>query len=295
MIYEEFEKLDSDRTINAVIGMNKEKFDELVIAFEKASIDLQEERLKNGEIKRIQSGGNKGFLDTFRKQLFFILFYLKTYVTFDVLGFHFGLSGGNAHDHVKQLLPVLERSLAILNMLPSRPPQSPEEFIQLIEKLDDIVIDCTECACVRPQDEEQQKAKYSGKKKRHTVKSLIVCDLNKKILIISFIVAGSMHDYALMKGLFDPKKEWFNKLIVWLDLGFFGANKDYNCSGIHLPHKKPKKSKKNKDIKLKSAQIKENRLHVKTRIIIENAIGGMKVFYCLTDRIRNHLDILIGP
>jgi len=46
--------------------------------------------------------------------LFFVLFYLKTYPTFDVLGFHFGLSARHAHDHVEFLMRILERALANL-------------------------------------------------------------------------------------------------------------------------------------------------------------------------------------
>jgi hypothetical protein len=54
--------------------------------FEEAKLKSQELRLQNKEIKRIQSGGKAGFLFSTYIQLFFILFYLKNYMTFDVLG-----------------------------------------------------------------------------------------------------------------------------------------------------------------------------------------------------------------
>ena len=41
---------------------------------------------------------------------------------------------------------------------------TPAEFLQLVEKYGDIIIDGLECSCVRPQDEELQKARFSGKK-----------------------------------------------------------------------------------------------------------------------------------
>lgn len=165
MIYEKFENLNSDRTVKSLIGISKDKFIKLATVFEKVSIEMQQERCNNGEIKRIQSGGKKGFLDSYHKQLFFVLYYLKTYENFDVLGFHFGFSGGNAHEHIKRLLPILEKSLAELNVLPERPPESHDDFIQIIEKYKNIIIDGAESTCVRPQDETQQKARYSGKKK----------------------------------------------------------------------------------------------------------------------------------
>lgn len=167
MAYERFIKLDAekhDRVIKSLIGMSRPKFDILSAAFASAYDSLQTERLQRGEISQVPSGGPKGKLDTFDKKLFFILYYLKTYPTFDVLGFHFGLSSGHAHNHVEALLPVLRRSLSDLGVLPARSPGTPEAFAQLVEHYGDIAIDGLECPCVRPQEEALQKARYSGKK-----------------------------------------------------------------------------------------------------------------------------------
>ena len=155
MAYERFKKLDGnkhDRKIKSVIGMSLSKFKILLRAFAAAYDAVQLERCQQGEIKQVPTGGQKGHLDTFEKKLFFILFYLKTYPTFDVLGFHFGFSSGHAHNHVEALLPVLTRSLPDLGVLPARSPGTPEEFAQLVEKYGDIIIDGMECACVRPQN-----------------------------------------------------------------------------------------------------------------------------------------------
>jgi hypothetical protein len=167
MAYERFKKLDGkkhDRKIKSVIGMSLSKFKILLRAFAANYDTVQLERCQQGEIKQVPTGGPKGHLDTFEKKLFFILFYLKTYPTFDLLGFHFGFSSGHAHNHVESLLPVLLRSLSDLGVLPARSPGTPEEFAQLVEKYGDIAIDGMECPCVRPQDGELQKARYSGKK-----------------------------------------------------------------------------------------------------------------------------------
>jgi hypothetical protein len=165
MIYDQFNELTDDRIIASLIGMPRAKFLELAKGFAEAELVVHQKRLRQGEIKQLPSGGPKGNLDTFEKKLFFILFYLKTYPTFDVLGFHFGFSGGHAHTHVERLLPVLQHRLADLNVLPERTVNTPEEFMQLIDKYNNIVIDGVECACVRPQDKAEQKAHYSGKKK----------------------------------------------------------------------------------------------------------------------------------
>lgn len=165
MIYEKFSAIADDRIVSSLIGMTKAKFQLLVEPFDKAEQDIQRERVKQGEIKHAKQGGAKGNLDTAGKKLFFILYYLKTYPTFDVLGFHFGFSGGHAHAHVDRLLPVLQRCLSGLGVMPERAAATPLEFQKLIDKYKDIAIDGVECACVRPQDKAAQEKRYSGKKK----------------------------------------------------------------------------------------------------------------------------------
>jgi hypothetical protein len=54
-----------------------------------------------------------------------------------------------------------------------------------------------------------------------------------------------------------------------------------------------RKSKNNPSPQLTDIQKQENRAHSKIRVAVENAIGGMKHFYCLTHRIRNHSTELI--
>lgn len=163
-IYENFKAETSERTIKATIGITKSQFATLSVAFESAHHAIQKERLERREIKALPKGGVKGCLSSFEIQLFFILFYLKTYLTFDVLGLLFGLSAGHAHEYVKSLLPVLQRALADLGALPKRHIENVDELRQLLSGLDGVALDGVEVTCVRPQDPAQQKERYSGKK-----------------------------------------------------------------------------------------------------------------------------------
>lgn len=144
--------------------MNREKFDSLVPYFSAAYDKIQQERYENKEIKRIPTGGKPGIFSSHEERLFFVLYYLKTYPTFDVLGFLFGLSAGHAHDYVEFFMRILKRALADMDMLPKETIGTPEELSQLVDKYGDIIIDGVETQCVRPQDEERQKEHYSGKK-----------------------------------------------------------------------------------------------------------------------------------
>jgi hypothetical protein len=101
-------------------------------------------------------GGKKGVFSSHEERLFFVLFYLKTYPIFDVLGFHFGLSAGHAHDYIKFFTRVLNRALSDLEMLSEQEIESPEDMRQLLDKTDDIIIDGVESRCVRPKNEEKQ-------------------------------------------------------------------------------------------------------------------------------------------
>ena len=122
-------------------------------------------QLQNKEIKKLPWGGRDPVLDTPEKQLFFTLFYLKTYPTFDVLGFHFGLSAGHARDYLVFFLRVMNLSLTTLKTLPVRHLGQVEDFKQVTDNDKEIIIDGIEVPCVRPGDPEQQKTRYSGKKK----------------------------------------------------------------------------------------------------------------------------------
>jgi hypothetical protein len=167
VIYDKFSQITDDRIVASLIGMPKAKFTALVKVFESAALAIDRERVEKGEIKHVKQGGPKGYLDSYEKKLFFVLYYLKTYPTFDVLGFHFGFSGGHAHAHIDRLLPVLVRALTSLNVMPERTLTTPTEFSQLIDQYNKIAIDGVEVACVRPQDETEQEKHYSGKKKTY--------------------------------------------------------------------------------------------------------------------------------
>jgi hypothetical protein len=138
------------------------------------------------------------------------------------------------------------------------------------------------------------KRPVAAEKKRHTLKAIAVTTLHRQILFLFGFFAGSRHDYALMKKLFDPHLKWFHQVKVWLDLGFHGAATDYGSKAqIKLPHKRPRTSKKNPQPTLTTAQVNHNRRHARIRVAVEHAIGGMKAFHCLTHRIRNHLDTIL--
>lgn len=81
---------------------------------------------------------------------------------------------------------------------------------------------------------------------------------------------------------FPPEQDWFKHFRVRVDLGFLGIERDYVCKELLLPNKKKKKQE------LSSEQKNENKLLASERIYVEQAIGGMKRYRILSDRLRVH-------
>lgn len=187
--------------------MSREKFDRLAATFPDAYDAIQRESLQRGEIKQVPSGGPNGHLDSFDKKLFFLLYYLKTYPAFDVLGFHFGLSAGHACDHVQALLPVLVRPRSLRNSLNNM------VILPLMGW----------SAPVADRKTTPVKKPVTAEKKRHTLKAIAVTTLHRQILFLLGFFVGSLHDYTLMKQIFNPQLKWFHPDNVWLNLGFQGA------------------------------------------------------------------------
>lgn len=93
---------------------------------------------------------------------------------------------------------------------------------------------------------------------------------------------GKSHDYKQLKHEFPPTDAWFSDLPVSLDLGYQGFAKDYACQSVSQPIKKPKKAELSAEQKAVNQQISSG------RIWVEHAIGGLKRYRYLSDRLRTH-------
>lgn len=106
-------------------------------------------------------------------------------------------------------------------------------------------------------------------------------------MFIGLTFTGHNHDYKMLKSEFSTKNAWFKHLTVFVDLGYQGICKDYEGENILIPHKKPRKSKNNPNPSLTKEQKQYNKELSKTRIFVENAIGGLKRFNILVQTFRN--------
>ena len=135
-------------------------------------------------------------------------------------------------------------------------------------------------------------------KKRHNLKNIIIASLKKWILFVGRTFPGRHHDYAMLKAEFPPDQPWFEALKLLVDLGFQGIQTDYVGQGIQLPYKKPRKRKSRPNTQLTDQQKLENRTLSQVRILVENAICGIKRYGIVTQPFRNRKenfdDVVIG-
>lgn len=156
-----------DRQYKALIGLDKKRFNQLAVVFSECDLEIKAKHYEEfvDFYDRKPSSGGSPIFKLPSEKLFLTLFYLKTYPTFDVLGFIFNCSGKTAHENLYNFLPILLMALAKLDCLPKRDFDSVEDFINFTKTEKDLIFDATERIHHRKKDYEEQKKYYNGKKK----------------------------------------------------------------------------------------------------------------------------------
>ena len=161
-------QIRDDRQMKALTGLSQAQFDHLLPVFSDIYRATQqqtyEEGVQSGTRKRRPGGGSKGKLPTMAEKLQFVLYYYKTYPTFDVLGTQFAMARSKAHENLHKLSPMLYDTLVHLDLMPYRELTTPEELKAALQGGDRLLIDATERAYHRSHDEAKQREHYSGKK-----------------------------------------------------------------------------------------------------------------------------------
>ena len=122
----------------------------------------------------------------------------------------------------------------------------------------------------------RQKKFYSGKKKRHTLKSQIVVDKKTKKVICTCFSNGKKHDFKLFK---ESRVKCHASIEILTDSGYQGLQKLHNKT--QMPKKRSKKAPLTKEDK------QNNQILSRERVINENVISVLKRFKIIADRYRN--------
>jgi DDE superfamily endonuclease len=198
--------------------------------------------------------------------LLIMLLYYRCYVTQEFIGCFYQVD----RSVICRTIQRIEAHVKPLFAIRREPRISQQEAEALI-------IDCTEQPIQRPRDNATQEVHYSGKKKRHTLKTEYIVTAKGRIASVSPSHPGSHHDLTIRrKGPPLPKNAR-----GYADSAYQGYDKEH--PDLDIPYKKPKGGE------LTEEEKEYNRGLSSFRVAVEHRIGRTKRFRIVSDRFRNPL------
>jgi hypothetical protein len=264
-----------------VTGLTVAEFDQLVTDSLPRYVEAEQERLQRPNRQR-DIGAGRSYELELRDHLLLVVVWLRIYPTGDVLGYVFGVSAPTVSRTLARVLPLLEQAGADTMRLPDPGRKRRRQFSELLDMIPEltVVVDSFEQAIQRPQNHDDADAHYSGKKKRHTLKSQVAVDaVSGYISDVSESVPGPTADIKLLEesGLLDrlPDEVGMGGDLAYIKLVNLREN------GFS-PRRKPRgKERPIPDIVF-------NRVFSHFRIIVEHTIGRMRRFQSIHQNDRHH-------
>ncbi len=210
------------RRLLALTGLTVKEFEFLLEAFRRSyeRVHPPHQTLAGRPRQRLAGGGRHGVLHLPEQKLLLLLVYLKTYPLQVLMAALFGLSQQGVNYWLHRLLPILQSALDDLGVLPERRPGRFAEGQPPTPEGRRFIIDATERRRQRPKSPEKQALHYSGKKKTHTDKNVVIVDIPKgRVEYLSQTYAGKAHEKAIAdhEGIAYPPDT-----VLYKDTGFQG-------------------------------------------------------------------------
>jgi len=276
MTYQELSK--NERDFLAMTGYTIEEFAALLEHFKVIFAEYMSKYTLDGfkRMNRKYVNYKNCPLATIEDKLLFILIYLKQNPTQTYHAKMFGMTQPKANKWIHTLLKILNLTLAHIEELPAREGEETETFAG-----EDNYYwhDGTERPINRPKDNEEQKKFYSGKKKAHTIKNLLLTDIFCRIILLSTTYSGKTSEKKIADQL-DYGLPFGSTL--YQDKGFQGFG--IKGIGIIQPKKKPRGKELTKDEKRKNSEISS------IRVRAEHVINGVKRYRIIKEKMRNWCD-----
>src|SRR5215211_3737171 len=210
------------RKFLALTGLTLKEFKALLPSFTEAYRRQYAGRrtLAGKRRQRQVGGGRRGRLETAEQKLLFILVYLTAYPLQVVMGALFGMNQSAANQWIHRLLPVLRDALTALGVRPERDGRKFAQAERGHAEPADYIIDGTERRRQRPKNAEKQGLHYSGKKKTHTDKNVLVVKASdEQVLFLGGTYPGKTHDKRIAD---EEHLSYPPGTVLYKDLGFQG-------------------------------------------------------------------------
>jgi hypothetical protein len=287
----------------SITGMNLHQFQTLLPQFELVAEKLERRRKRRvvvtGRKRQRRIGGGAHFANDLSDRLLMLLLYYRLYLTQEFMTLLFKAEDKSLICRSIQLmrplfdavLPVPERARQRILSLADKEQKrrkkrinSVEEFKQAYPELT-FIIDGVEQPKRKPKSPAKRKSDYSGKKKRHTLKQIVISTPSGIIVDQSPSVGGRAHDFKVFKddhatrALCDEFKDY--RVTLYGDSGFDGMR------ALGLPLEVRLNEKARRRHPLTRQQKKLNRLRSSTRIEIEHTFSRRKKYRIASDIYRN--------
>ena len=248
-----------------------------------------ESRYEEHERKRLSKrgrqrdvGAGRPFKLKVKERFLMLLVYYRLYTTYTLSGFLFDLDQSNICRDMSIIEPLVRRCIPLPKKLYKRTRR-----LRTIDEVEEYFpgfkafIDSSEQEIPRPENKRKRKSYYSGKKKKHTVKTQYMVNSEGTILHKTGHDRGRIHDYEIFKNK-HPKTPLQVENV--LDLGYLGVQNDFPTVKSVLPFRK-----KRKKGELSDEEKKYNRMHSKLRVIVEHTVSRIKKFGIMGTKFRNKL------
>src|SRR6478672_5910815 len=266
-------------------GLTVQEFDDIYdkeIAKRYDKYEIQRLSKRNKDRERNIGAGRPFKLDL-KNRFLMLLIYYRLYITYTLTGFLFDLDQSSTCRDIQMIEGLIRLCLPI--------PQKTYPITKRLKTLEEVekyfpacflaFTDSTEQQIPRPIDKRRRTVYYSGKKKKHTIKTQLMVNNHGFVIHKLGYKKGSRHDYDIYKKNHPiaPKD-----VVNVFDLGYLGVEKDFPQQISSLPNRKER------NLQSSEEQKEYNQGHAQKRIVIEHTICRLKKYRILADVFRNRLN-----
>lgn len=263
-------------------GLDVAEFDSLYSTIESSYEEYEQKRLSRAERKR-GIGAGRPFTHPLKDRLVMLLVYYRLYVTSILAGYLFDLDQTNVLRDIRRLEPLVKECLPLPKKIYERTKRA-----RTMEEVEEYfpgfiaIIDSFEQEIPRPENKRRRKSYYSGKRRKHTVKTQLTVNKEGVITHRTDHDKGRRHDYDLFKEKHPKLPDGVSGAF---DLGYLGVKKDFPELNPMIPFKRNRWHRR----KLSKQKRRFNKKLSRARVVVEHTISRLKKFRILGEEFRNRL------